>query len=249
MRWPVSPLACATTYASASRWMSLRGEHGAGASVYPRMGLFGEIVGDMLGELSAMRKLREESPLDYDLLVHMRMRRVPNILPDCEAAADAWNANCGPMSLAAVLGLPTVEAARPLVQPFRGFMSPTHMVQALERGFGLMERWANLGHQPADPWPSLGLVRIQWEGSWLDPGVDKRAAYRYTHWVGVRRGLPEDDDRGGAYDDDTIFIYDCTPNAWLPLDVWADWNQVIWPKRATGWRPVTRIDVTRRTGR
>lgn len=212
------------------------------------MGLFGEFVGGALGELAEMRRLREESPLDYDLLIHMKMRRVPEVLPDIEAAADAWGANCGPMSLAAVLGLPTVEAARPLVQPFRGFMSPTDMRKAVSSA-GRFEGIGYLAVGDPDPWPALGLVRIQWVGSWLDPGVDPRAAYRYTHFVGVRRGLPEGDDRQGGYEDDAVFIYDCNANAWLPLDVWAAWCPVLWPKRATGWRPATRIDVTRRTGR
>ncbi len=212
------------------------------------MGIFGQMVGEALGELAAMRRLREESPLDYDLLVHMKMRRVPAVLPDLEAAADAWNANCGPMSLAAVLGLPTVEAARPLVQPFRGFMSPTDMRKAVSAA-GRFEGIGYLAVDDPDPWPTLGLVRIQWVGSWLDPGVDPRAAYRYTHFVGARRGLPEEDERLGGYDDDAVFIYDCNANAWLPLDVWAAWCPTLWPKRATGWRPATRIDVSRRTGR
>lgn len=212
------------------------------------MGLFGEFVGGALGELAEMRRLREESPLEYDLLIHMKMRRVPSVLPDLEAAADAWNANCGPMSLAAVLGLPTVEAARPLVQPFRGFMSPTDMRKAVSTA-GRFEGIGYLAVGDPDPWPALGLVRVQWVGSWLDPGVDPRAAYRYTHFVGCRRGLPEGDERGGAYENDAVFIYDCNANAWLPLDVWAAWCPTLWPKRATGWRPATRIDVTRRTGR
>lgn len=214
------------------------------------MGIFGEFVGEALGELAAMRRLREESPLDYDLLVYRKMRRVPDVLPDCEEANASWGANCGPMSLAAVLGLPTVEAARPLVQPFRGFMSPTNMLSALrEAGSKLVHSYRYVRDPGPDPWPKLGLVRIQWEGPWLEEGVDPRAAYRYTHFVGVRRGLPENDDRQGGYEDDAVFIYDCTPNAWLPLDVWAAWCPVLWPKRATGWRPATRIDVTRRTGR
>ncbi len=187
------------------------------------------------------------------LLIHMKMRRVPEVLPDLEAAADAWGANCGPMSLAAVLGLPTVEAARPLVQPFRGFMSPTNMMDALDvahdRNLAVASSQPHFRPDTPIPWPTYGLMRIQWVGSWLDPGVDRRAAYRYTHWVGARRGLPEGDERLGAYEDDAVFIYDCNANAWLPLDVWAAWCPTLWPKRATGWRPATRIDVTRRTGR
>ena len=215
------------------------------------MGLFGEMVGEALGELAAMRKLQQESPLDYDLLIHMKMRRVPAVLPDLEAASIAWNANCGPMSLAVALGLSSVEATRQLVQPFRGFMSPTDMYGAIEKAHraGLVADWKERLLSQDGPWPALGLVRIQWEGSWLDPGVDRRAAYRYTHWVAARRGLPKEDDRGGAYEDDAVFIYDCNANAWLPLDVWVAWCPTLWPKRATGWRPVTRIDVTRRTGR
>lgn len=87
------------------------------------------------------------------------------------------------------------------------------------------------------------------EGDRLNPEVFLQIARLLQHFVGVRRGLPTDDNRGGGYEDDAIFIYDATPNAWLPLDVWAAWCPVLWPKRATGWRPATRIDVSRRTGR
>ena len=196
-----------------------------------------------------------DNEIDFEMNNVMKMRRVPAVLPDLEAAAAAWGANCGPMSLAAVLGLPTVEAARPLVQPFRGFMTPTDMRAALANASRAQLVQSHClrpeATQRTDPWPAsgLGLVRIQWVGSWLDHGVDPRAAYRYTHWVGARRGLPKDDERGGGYDDDAVFIYDCNANAWLPLDVWAAWCPTLWPKRATGWRPATRIDVIRRTGR
>ena len=104
------------------------------------------------------------------------------------------------------------------------------MLAALcEAGSKLVYSYRSVRDPGSDPWPKLGLVRIQWEGPWLDEGVDPRAAYRYTHWVGARRGLPKGDDRGGVYEDDGC--------------------PVLWPKRATGWRPATRIDVSRRTGR
>ena len=43
-------------------------------------------------------------------------------------------------------------------------------------------------------------------------------------------------------------VYD-PADGWVAVDVWVAWCPVLWPKRATGWRPATRIDVTRRTGR
>lgn len=72
-------------------------------------------------------------PLDKGLIAYCRRHGIPAVLPDTIKAGDAWGANCGPMALAAVLDLPTVEAARPLVQPFRGFMAPADMYRALGR--------------------------------------------------------------------------------------------------------------------
>ena len=214
------------------------------------MGAFGEQVGLALGELSDMNRLAREEPLEHALIMYCRMTRAPAVLPDTIEAGDAWGANCGPMSLAAVLGLSSVEAARKLVQPFRGFMTPTNMISALQAaGSGLVKSYRYVRDPGTDPWPKLGLVRIQWEGSWLGEGVDPRAAYRYTHWVGVRRGpVPaEDDVRLGHIADDDVLIYDCTPNRWVPLAQWSAWCPTLWPKRATGWSPVTRIDVSPRT--
>lgn len=180
-----------------------------------------------------------EDALIAELVEYCSRFNLPVVLPDTFEAADAWGANCGPMSLAAVLGLPTVEAVRPLVQPFRGFMSPTDMTTALAMAAAnsLCARASacRMSIGDRDPWPVLGLVRIQWLGPWCDPGVNPRAAYRMTHWIGVRDVL-------GA-----VEIYDATPNRWIPLERWARWCETLWPKRATGWAPVTRIDVAPKT--
>jgi len=190
------------------------------------------------------------------LIEYCRAHRIPEVLPDTIEAGDGWGANCGPMSLAAVLGLPTVEAARPLVQPFRGFMAPIDMLDALNRA-SQADLLANFKlRRPADnPWPVLGLVRIQWVGPWCELS-DPRIAYRYTHFVGVRRAnkrtrealdlaaaAVEADRLGRPWASPDVLIYDATPNRWIPLAEWERWNPVLWPKRTTGWRPVTTVEV------
>ena len=163
--------------------------------------------------------------------------REPVLLGTLEAA-DAWGANCGPMSLAAVLRLGIVEGARELVQPFRGFMSPTDMYQAVKRaesrGLCKFLGRGTIGRGDPDPWPTLGLVRIQWIGPWCDPGANPRAAYRYTHFVAVKH-LEEPGH--------CTMIYDATPNRWLPLWLWSKWCTSLLPKRATGWAPVNSIEI------
>jgi len=196
--------------------------------------------------------------LTKELIEYCRRFQRPAVLPDTIEAADAWGANCGPMSLAAVLGLPTVEAARELVHPFRGFMSPTDMNTALctaqHRGH-IADRRSPL-RDDQNPWPHHGLVRIQWIGPWCAQGVNPRAAYRYTHWVAVRapvdirsmdwfmcRDASVRAQQANQMPQPEVMIYDATPNRWIPLERWSRWCETLWPKRATGWAPVTRIDV------
>ena len=176
------------------------------------------------------------------------------VLTDTIEAADAWGANCGPMSLAAALGLKHVEPTRAIIHPFRGFMSPTDMLDALALAAkaGWIESFRNIRSPAADPWPQFGLVRVQWLGPWMDL-ADPRAAYRNTHWIGVCRSTRMRFPDGTAEQTthlpgEQVMVYDATPNRWVPLWAWEQWCPTLWPKRATGWAPVTRIDVTLRTG-
>ncbi len=197
----------------------------------------------------------DPDPLDAALILYCQRHNVPSVLVDCEQAADAWGANCGPMSLAAAIGLSTVGEAHRLVQPFRGFMTPTEMRAAVgraaDRNLCRYIGRATLAPGDPDPWPEPGvisLVKIQWLGPWCAPGVNPRAAYHYSHFIAARRGVPDDGRLAFPHPADEVFIYDCTPNCWVPLAQWSAWNPTIWPKRATGWAPVNRIAMSRRTG-
>jgi hypothetical protein len=101
--------------------------------------------------------------------------------PDVYSAYDVWGANCGPGALAAILRRP-VMTIRPLLEGWKGrpYMNPTHLQQALraaQQPFRVVRR---LG-----PGVTYGLWFVQWEGPWTAPKVPARAAYPYTHWVGV----------------------------------------------------------------
>lgn len=98
---------------------------------------------------------------------------------DGDRAFDEWGANCGPGAIAAILGL-TLAELRPHLGDFEAkrYTNPTLMWEILKR---LDVDW-RLCKPPA--WPTYGLVRVQWEGPWTEPGVPMRVRYRHTHWVG-----------------------------------------------------------------
>lgn len=100
---------------------------------------------------------------------------------DAARAHEEWGANCGPGALAAICGL-TLDELRPHMGEFerKRYTNPSLMWQILNR---LGYRWHKL-KRPLT-WPQWGLVRIQWHGPWLEPGVPVAAAYRHTHWVGA----------------------------------------------------------------
>lgn len=120
---------------------------------------------------------------------------------DLDDAAEAWGANCGPASLAALLGR-SLALTRPLVASSgfesRGYMNPTHMKAALSVAEEV------LGFRPArgdaERWPVTGLAFIQFGGPWRNV----YEAYRHTHWIAVR----ED------------WVYDCNADEWSPRWWW-----------------------------
>lgn len=96
---------------------------------------------------------------------------------DCIAAE--WN--CGPAAIAAVVRLMPKDLESHLGDFRRkGYTNPTLMFSIL-RSLRVSYRNIDKGI-----WPSYGLVRIQWHGPWMNPGVPVAARYRKTHWIACR---------------------------------------------------------------
>ncbi len=167
-------------------------------------------------------------------------------------ANDRWGANCGPGALAAMLGL-KIDDVRSHIPKFdeRRYTNPS-MMQAALRSLGVPYREVDDGLdreslEPGDVerakfkqitnWPVYGLMRIQWEGPWCNPGVPPAAAYRYTHWIGVVK-----DERAMS----GSFFFDIN-GGWFEPNYWA--IEVVEPitkeiKRATGfWHPTHRWEL------
>jgi hypothetical protein len=156
-----------------------------------------------------------------------------------ELAYESWGCNCGPTALAAICGL-TLDGARALLPGFaaRRYTNPSMMLHALrEAGRGARRI------DPAECFPSWGLLRVQWEGPWTQPGVPIAARYRHTHWVGASRRA-SDGSRG---------IFDCNQmdngSGWTTLE---NWREVTAPwiishiSRASGlWHITHAIEVER----
>ena len=101
-----------------------------------------------------------------------------------QAAADAWGFNCGPGALCAVLDL-MPEDLLPVLRGMgferKRYMSPTMMQHAL-----YMLR-VNVRVHPRGGIPAggVGLIRVQWDGPWMQRKDDNawREQYRHTHWI------------------------------------------------------------------
>lgn len=158
-------------------------------------------------------------------------------LADAERAHDDWSCNCGPGALAAILDL-TLEEVHPLIPGFdaKRYTNPTMMNAALRNASRPFKKIGAL-------WPGFGLVRIQWEGPWTEPGVPMAARYRFTHWVGTE--LRTADAKRGVFD------INCMNNGsgWCSLDDWAGnvapWLAALYPQSTGLWHVTHGLEVVR----
>lgn len=131
---------------------------------------------------------------------------------DMESAYNEWGANCGPCSLAAVLGEPLSEV-RGLFDKFDKlrYCNPTHMQDALAKTAAKYRTGLKVR-------PKRGLVFVQWGGFETAPIA---VQYRHTHWIAV----------------DGIVVFEVNAPH---LVSWTNWEEIMPPamaeeyKRANG---------------
>ncbi|MDQ3834308.1 MAG: hypothetical protein M3315_11910 [Actinomycetota bacterium] len=152
---------------------------------------------------------------------------------DTEQAWTEWGCNCGPAALAAVLQKDCNEV-RSLFAGFdrRRYVNPTHMRDALAAA--RVPAWRSVGE-----WPQYGLVFLQIEGPWCNPGVPVGVAYRHTHWIASTVAS-----YGGEVQQ---FVYDVNADQWAPFRWWWGHTWVHIAKRHKGctgtYRARTVIEV------
>lgn len=174
----------------------------------------------------------------------------PFTADEANNAHDRWGCNCGPTALAAMLGLKP-DNVFPHIPKFaeRRYTNPS-MMQAALRSLGVDYMEVDDTEDREEPsgrtdlrWPKYGLMRIQWEGPWLNPGVPVAAAYRYTHWVGVVC-IEKGDPLFGRFPGRWLFDCNCGwsgPNQWVESVVKPITSEI---KRATGgWHPTHRWEL------
>jgi hypothetical protein len=133
-----------------------------------------------------------------------------------DIARRRWKASCGPHAIAAATGL-SLEAVRPHLPDFRGWMSPTQITGTLASLKIDHELVKGLRTKDLED----GILRVQFEGPWLNPGVPARVGYFHTHYIAVR----------GAGVLDTM----CLPAEWYPRTAWARLADIVIEPPDTGW--------------
>lgn len=141
---------------------------------------------------------------------------------ESEVAYREWGANCGPNALAFILGIPVDETRQLFPDPFPGFVNPTQMGEAIKKYAVAGKCDLAVQTERIDSVDKMfglvpAVVRIQWGGPWCGHTVPKKAAYRYTHYVGTF--MP------GSQT--SCFVYDV--NGGGAMNAY-DWEKIVVPK-------------------
>lgn len=145
---------------------------------------------------------------------------------DIELASQRFSASCGHAALAAILGREVCEVREAACQVFqgRGYVSAPMMENALA---ALRPGNWRPGIASGREFPARGLVLVQLQGPWMEPGLPLGAQLARTHWVAVDGPRRAD-----------AWVYDINADGWIRRSTW---EELILPqilefhKRATGW--------------
>ncbi|MFG6083415.1 hypothetical protein ACEUZ9_004675 [Paracoccus litorisediminis] len=133
---------------------------------------------------------------------------------DAAEASRRVGANCGPMALAAITGRTPLDVL-PFIPRWDDFHFTTEVMMAIALyRLGHVFAWQEHGYAttPYD-WPSLGLVRIAFEGPW-SRSLARQELLKRSHWIATSR-----DDHG------RLHIYDVNimvGGGWRPYAKWRD---------------------------
>lgn len=156
--------------------------------------------------------------------------KLPYTMAEADHAHDAWNFMCGHFSIAAATGcaLDQIHTCGVAIKT-GGWMNPTMISETL-RALPVSYNKVPVTITPEEEFKLLehlktaAILRIQWEGTWLNPGVPAGAAYQRTHYI--------------AYKDGHIMDPALGPNIHMPVKLWLEQGitQVLPQiKKATGY--------------
>lgn len=131
---------------------------------------------------------------------------------DCHTAYFGWGANCGPMSLAALLSR-EVNDVRDLFTDFirLKYTNPTQMEKALQKVGATKTNTPSRGVGVVGcQLPNFGLAFLQWTGGWWD-SKPIAVQYRHTHWIASQKV------------DCVHWVYDCNSEiGWITRQEWLE---------------------------
>jgi len=131
---------------------------------------------------------------------------LPRVPSDIGQSAFVFGANCGPVSVAALLGTQVIEVMKFFPEfPSRDYTTAADMRYALQCCGASHETWG-------DGLPPDGVALVQLHGPWTKPGSPVRNQLRYTHWVACRAG----------------YVFDLNIGDWLEQSEWMANGAMSW---------------------